>query len=79
MDLGLFEKIMREASGLRRQPVRHLNGFGEPMLDKLPPERIRIAKACGIEDACIVSNASLLSPDRTGQIIAAGLDRMRIS
>jgi MoaA/NifB/PqqE/SkfB family radical SAM enzyme len=79
MDLGLFEKIIREVSGLRRQPVTHLHGFGEPMLDKLLPERIRLAKACGIKHTYIVSNASLLSPDMSREIIAAGLDRMKIS
>src|SRR5271165_5737017 len=39
MDFGLFEKIIREVSGLKRKPVTHLHGFGEPMLDKLLPER----------------------------------------
>jgi MoaA/NifB/PqqE/SkfB family radical SAM enzyme len=79
MDLGLFEKIIREVSGQKRQPVTHLHGFGEPMLDKLLPERIRIAKAYGIKQTYIVSNASLLSPEMSREIIAAGLDKMKIS
>ena len=79
MDFGLFEKIIREVSGLKRKPITHLHGFGEPMLDKLLPERIRLAKACGIKHTYIVSNASLLSPEMSRQIIDAGLDKMKIS
>jgi hypothetical protein len=79
MDLGLFEKIIREVSGPKRKPATHLHGFGEPMLDKLLPERIRLAKAYGIKHTYIVSNASLLSPETSGKIIDAGLDKMKIS
>ena len=79
MDLGLFEKIVREVSGQRRKPVVHLHGFGEPMLDALLPERIRLAKAYEIRHTYIVSNASLLSPEMSRQLIAAGLDKMKIS
>ena len=79
MDIGLFEKILREVSRQKRQPVTHLHGFGEPMLDQLLPERIRIAKGHGIKDTYIVSNASLLSPEMSREIISAGLDKMKIS
>jgi Iron-sulfur cluster-binding domain/Radical SAM superfamily len=79
MDFGLFEKIIREVSGLKRKPVTHLHGFGEPMLDKLLPDRIRLAKACGIAHTYIVSNASLLSPEMSPTLIDAGLDKMKIS
>jgi hypothetical protein len=79
MDLGLFEKLIREVSGLKRKPVTHLHGFGEPMLDKLLPERIRLAKAYGIKHTYIVSNASLLSSETSRKIIDAGLDKMKIS
>jgi MoaA/NifB/PqqE/SkfB family radical SAM enzyme len=79
MDIGLFEKLIREVSSLKRKPVTHLHGFGEPMLDKLLPERIRLAKAYGIKHTYIVSNASLLSPETSRKIIDAGLDKMKIS
>jgi hypothetical protein len=79
MDLALFEKIVREVSGFKRKPVVHLHGFGEPMLDKLLPARIRLAKAHGVKHTYIVSNASLLFPETAKEIIAAGLDRMKIS
>ena len=59
MDFGLFEKIIKEASSEKRKPVTHLHGFGEPLLDKLLPDRIQLAKNCGITRTYIVSNASL--------------------
>jgi MoaA/NifB/PqqE/SkfB family radical SAM enzyme len=79
MDFGLFEKIIKEVSGGRRKPVTHLHGFGEPLLDKLLPEKIQLAKTCGIERTYIVTNASLLSPETSRKIISAGLDKMKIS
>jgi len=79
MDLDLFEKIIREVSGLRRKPVIHLHGFGEPLLDKRLPERIRLAKTCGIKHTYIVSNAALLFPETSRKIIDAGLDEMKVS
>ncbi len=79
MDFGLFEKIIREVSTMKRKPVVHLHGYGEPLLDNLLPERICLAKSCGIKHTYIVTNASLLSPDMSQRIISAGLDKMKIS
>jgi len=79
MEFGLFEKIMNELACARRKPVVHLHGFGEPLLDPLLPERIRLAKSCGIEQTYIVTNGSLLFPETSRKIIDAGLDRMKIS
>ena len=79
MDFGLFEKIIKEVSGLRRKPVVHLHGFGEPLLDTLLPNRIELAKACGIKHTYIVTNASLLFSETSRKLINAGLDKMKIS
>jgi hypothetical protein len=79
MDFGLFEKIIKEVSGVRRKPVTHLHGFGEPLLDKLLSEKIQLAKTSGIERTYIVTNASLLFPETSRKIISAGLDKMKIS
>ena len=62
-----------------RKPVVHLHGFGEPLLDPLLSERIKLAKTCGIRQTYIVTNASLLSPETARKIINAGLDTMKIS
>ena len=79
MDFGLFEKIIKEASSASRKPVTHLHGFGEPLLDKLLPDKILFAKTYGITRTYIVSNASLLFPETSRKIISAGLDKMKIS
>ena len=79
MDIGLFEKIIKEASAEKRKPVTHLHGFGEPLLDKLLPDKIRLAKDHGITRTYIVSNASRLFPETARKIIGAGLDKMKIS
>jgi len=79
MEFGLFEKIMKELSSASRKPVVHLHGFGEPLLDESLPERIRLAKACGIKHTYLVTNASLLFPETARKIINAGLDTMKIS
>ena len=79
MEFGLFEKIIKEVSVARRTPVVHLHGFGEPLLDESLPERIVLAKTCGIKHTYLVTNASLLSPETSRKIIKAGLDTMKIS
>src|SRR4249920_3317808 len=72
MDFGLFEKIIREVTAMKRKPVTHLHGFGEPLLDKLLAERIRLAKTLGIKRTYIVTNASRLFPETSRKIISAG-------
>ncbi|MDX9786346.1 MAG: hypothetical protein RBT11_06210 [Desulfobacterales bacterium] len=42
------------------------------------PERIQLAKAFGIAQTYIVTNASLLFPETSKKIITAGLDKMKI-
>jgi hypothetical protein len=79
MKFELFEKIIREVSSARRKPIVHLHGYGEPLLDESLPERIRLAKSCGIKHTYIVTNAALLFPDTSKQIISSGLDSMKIS
>ena len=79
MELGLFEKIIKEVCGVRRKPVTHLHGFGEPLLDRFLAEKIQLAKTCGIKHTYIVTNASLLFPETSRKIINAGLDKMKIS
>jgi len=64
---------------VRRKPVTHLHGFGEPLLDRLLADRIQLAKTCGIKRTYIVTNASLLFPETSRKIISAGLDKMKIS
>jgi pyruvate-formate lyase-activating enzyme len=79
MAFDLFEKIIREIASARRTPVVHLHGFGEPLLDESLPERIMLAKSCGIRRTYLVTNASLLFPEMSRRIVNAGLDTMKVS
>lgn len=79
MAFELFEKIIREVSEVKRKPIVHLHGFGEPLLDESLPDRIRLAKDFGINHTYLVTNASLLFPETAKKIIDAGLDEMKIS
>ena len=64
-----------QASSGSLKPVAHLQGFGEPILGKLLPARIRPAKDCEITRTYIVSNASRLLPETFRKIIGSGPDR----
>jgi len=80
MKLDLFTRLMDEASAHAARIKRvHLHNYGEPLLDKDLPERIRLAKKAGIREVYFVTNASLLTPEKSREIIEAGLDEFKIS
>lgn len=78
MDDGLFRKIIFECSDNNVETL-HLHNFGEPLLDNKLPERIALCKSQGIGRVKIFSNASLLSEERSRELIDAGLDEIKIS
>ncbi|MCX5644135.1 MAG: radical SAM protein [Phycisphaerae bacterium] len=75
---ALFEKIIDQCADHGCRTV-HLHNFGEPLLDKRLPDRIRYAKAKGLSRVAIFSNGSLLAADMAERLIAAGLDEIKIS
>ena len=80
MKLSLFEKLIREISEQKDAVERvHLHNYGEPLLDKELPVRIKLAKDYGIKHLYFVTNASLLVPELAEKIISAGLDEFKIS
>lgn len=57
-----------------------LTGHGEPLLNKELPFMIELAKKANVTERIeIISNASLLSRERSQALIEAGLDTLRIS
>ena len=81
MDLELFCKII---DGLVEfsQPVQvlHLYKDGEPLVNKFLPEMIAYAKSSKyVKRVETTTNGSLLTPERSSALIAAGLDGIRIS
>lgn len=80
MDFALYKKIIKEISKFRRYVKRvHLHNYGEPLLDKLLPQRIKLAKSYGVKHAYFVTNGSLFTAENSKQIIKSGLDELKIS
>ncbi|MBI4681158.1 MAG: SPASM domain-containing protein, partial [Nitrospirae bacterium] len=80
MEFSLFERLIEEIARHKNEVQRvHLHNYGEPLLDKELPERIKLAKDLGIRHVYFVTNASLLVPDKSREIIEAGLDEFKIS
>lgn len=78
MDQTLFEKIVDEcaANGTR---LIHMHNFGEPLLDKRLPERIRYAKDKGIRRVKIFCNGALLRGKMAERLLDSGLDEVKVS
>ncbi len=80
MDFTLYQKLIKEIAQ-HKDTVRrvHLHNFGEPLLDKDLPRKVRLAKEWGIRHTYVVTNASLLTPETSRALIEAGLDEFKIS
>ena len=78
MDLPTFKKLLDDAMAAGASNLS-LHNFGEPLLDKQLAAKIAYAKANGIKETFFVTNASLLTPERAEELIAAGIDRIKIS
>ncbi len=68
--------VVTAAVGLGMSSVRFTGG--EPLLRKELPEMIAHAKALGVQDVAITTNATLLGR-RLDELLEAGLDRVNIS
>lgn len=73
-----FERVVEQcvAGGVR---LLHLHGYGEPLIDKLLPERIRYCKDQGIPKVKIFTNGDLLKGDLAKRLLDSGLDEIKIS
>ena len=73
----LFAKVLRDCTDMGVKDV-NLQFLGEPLLDRKICQRIRAAKELGFR-VQMVSNASLLDESMSSQLLASGLDELRIS
>jgi len=80
MDMELFKKIIDDIkkSNLSVKNIC-LNGFGEPLLDPLLPERIEYIKRELGCDVIFFTNGSLLCGEMAVQILNSGIDEINIS
>ena len=78
MDYEFFCKIVDQlAEGGTKE--LHLQGYGEPFLDRDIIDKIRYAKGKGIPFTFMVTNASLLTEEVIRELLESGLDKLKIS
>ena len=63
----------------RTMKAAMVHGFGEPLLDKQLPERIKLCKQSGIGRVKIFTNGDLLRGDLARRLIESGVDEIKIS
>lgn len=81
MKLPLFKKIIDDLDHFEK-PIKVLRMYkdGEPLLNKNLAEMIAYAKSSGrVEYIDTTTNGSLMTPERLGPILEAGLDKINIS
>lgn len=80
MDFSLFEKLIKEISHYQHIVERvHLHNYGEPLLDRELGQRIKLAKDYGVRHTYFVTTGSLLTQEKSEEIIKSGLDEMKVS
>lgn len=78
MSFGLFRKIIGEATEQNiRRVAFHI--AGEPLLHPKLEEMIEYAKTSGIPETQLTTNASLLTKEKAGKLLDAGVDYVFIS
>ena len=81
MDMSLYEKLVREIMSFPAVPKRVcFSGLGEPLMNKNLPEMIKMLRDAGFTGRIdVISNGSLLVPELSDALIAAGISRIQIS
>ena len=80
MDMELFKKIIGELTGIKTLREICLSGFGEPLLDKSLPEKIKYCKSKNSNWRTIIfSNGTYLDEDMSNKILDSGLDTINFS
>lgn len=75
MSLGAFTTLLARIPTVARI---HLQGVGEPLLNKAFPEMIRMIRARGMQVGT-TTNGSMLTREMSGRILGAGINRINLS
>jgi hypothetical protein len=78
MSEALFRRVADECAAEGCREV-HLHNFGEPLLDRDLPARIRYIKAGGHCWVKVFTNGSLLTSALAAALVDAGLDELKVS
>src|SRR3954471_4359739 len=81
MKFEVFQKVIDDLAEFDK-PIKVLRLYkdGEPLLNKRFADRVAYAKASGrVEYIDTTTNGTLITPERMGPILAAGIDKINIS
>lgn len=78
MDMEFFKSIVNQLAAGGTKEL-HLQGYGEPFLDKEIFNKIRFAKSVKIPYTFMVTNASLLNDKVNEELLNTELDKLKIS
>jgi radical SAM protein with 4Fe4S-binding SPASM domain len=80
MEFALFEQIVAQVKALGRLKVLRFYMLGEPLLHPELPRMVQLAVQEGITDRTeLTTNATALTAEKSRQLIASGLDYLRVS
>lgn len=81
MDFDLYKKCVDDMTGFPNKiKVLRIVGIGEPLLHPKIVDMVKYAVSKGIANKVeIITNASLLTPERSDALISAGLSRLVVS
>ncbi len=80
MEFSLFERIVGQIKSMGRLKVLRFYMLGEPLLHPDLPRMVQLAVRESIAERTeLTTNATALTADKSRQLIAAGLDYLRIS
>ena len=77
-DFGLYKRVLKECGVHGLRSIK-LNMRGEPLLHKKLIDMVAIAKEAGILEVMFNTNGLLLTPQKTRDLIEAGLDLLIVS
>ncbi len=79
MPLDVFNKIAAEAKTFKKKlKTINFSGFGEPLMHTDLSKMVRLAKEIA-QETVVITNGSLLTKEKSDELIASGLDTIRIS
>lgn len=81
MDFSMYELIIEQLMSFPERPIRIVfSGLGEPLMNPKLPEMIKGARDLGVAQRLdILTNASLLTPELSDALVAAGATRIQVS
>ena len=81
MDMQLYQKIVEDIMNFSVIPKRIcFSGLGEPLTNPNLPAMIQMLREYGFQGRIdVISNGSLLTPERSDALIKAGISRIQIS